>query len=68
MQFAAVAADRNNPQKHVLAGTDYPGDGKGCGTGEISATPEISKPRVLRWQATPRCQLANSIVGNYAAH
>ena len=49
-QLAAVAADRNSPQKHVWRARIILATAEGCGTAEIMRRTGVSKPSVWRWQ------------------
>jgi transposase len=49
-QFAAIAADRNSPQKHVWRAQIVLLTGEGCGTAEIMRRADGSKTTVWRWQ------------------
>src|SRR5215831_13058398 len=49
-RLAAVAADRNSPQKHVWRARIILATAEGCGTAEIMRRAAVSKPCVWRWQ------------------
>jgi hypothetical protein len=49
-RLAAVAADRNSPQKHVWRARIILATAEGCGTAEIMRRAGVSKPCVWRWQ------------------
>src|ERR1700744_5645689 len=49
-QLAAVASDRNSPQKHVWRARIILATAEGCGTAEIMRRAGVSKPCVWRWQ------------------
>src|SRR5262252_7648072 len=49
-RLAAVAADRNSPQKHVWRARIILATAAGCGTAEIMSRAGVSKPCVWRWQ------------------
>jgi len=49
-RLAAVAADRNSPQKHVWRAAIILASAEGCGTAEIMRRAGVSKPCVWRWQ------------------
>src|SRR5580658_6666766 len=50
-RLAAVAGDRNSPQKHVWRANIILATAEGCGTAEIMRRSGRSKPVVWRWQA-----------------
>jgi transposase len=49
-QLAAIAADRNSPQKHVWRAQIVLLTAEGCGTAEIMRRVDASKTTVWRWQ------------------
>ena len=49
-QLAAIAADRNSPQKHVWRAQIVLLTAEGCGTAEIMRRADASKTTVWRWQ------------------
>jgi len=49
-QLAAIAADRNTPQKHVWRAQIVLLTAEGCGTAEIMRRADASKTTVWRWQ------------------
>ncbi len=49
-QHAAIAADRNSPQKHVWRAQIVLLKAEGCGTAEIMRRADASKTTVWRWQ------------------
>jgi Homeodomain-like domain len=49
-RLAAVAADRNSPQKHVWRARIILATAEGCGAAEIMRRAAVSKPCVWRWQ------------------
>ena len=49
-QLAAIAADRNSPQKHVWRAQIVLLTAQGCGTAEIMRRADASKTTVWRWQ------------------
>src|SRR5215469_2125149 len=49
-RLAAVAADRNSPQKHVWRARIILATAEGCGTAEVMRRAGVSKPCVWRWQ------------------
>ncbi len=48
-RLAAVAADRNSPQKHVWRARIVLATAEGLGTAEIMRRAGVSKPCVWRW-------------------
>jgi hypothetical protein len=54
-ELAAIAADRNSPQKHAWRAQTVPLTAEGCGTAEIMRRADASKTTVWRWQE--RCML-----------
>ena len=49
-RLAAIAADRNSPQKHVWRAQIVLLTAEGCGTAEIMRRADASKTTVWRWQ------------------
>ena len=49
-RLAAVAADRNSPQKHVWRARIILATAEDCGTVEVMRRAGVSKPCVWRWQ------------------
>ena len=49
-RLAAVAADRNSPQKHVWRARIILATSEGYGTAGVMRCAEVSKPCVWRWQ------------------
>jgi hypothetical protein len=49
-QLAAIAAERNSPQKHVWRAQIVLLTAQGCGTAEIMRRADASKTTIWRWQ------------------